>query len=61
MSLRLIAITKYSGIGHINWKKLAQPVDIIASRPGLLTVAIEAMNSNNAEKQLDILESLHTE
>ena len=54
MCVRIVAPAKYTCVGEVVWEEIAEPVDAVASRPGLLAVSVQAMDSNDARVGLTV-------
>jgi hypothetical protein len=54
MRIRIIAPAKYTRVGEVVWKEIAEPVDAVNRRPGLLAVSVQSMDSDDAPVGLTV-------
>lgn len=53
MSIRIISPGEDARIRDIVWKEIAEPMDSVRGRPGLVLVSVQPMNNDNTAKGQD--------
>ena len=54
MCIRIVAPAEYARVGEVVREEVAEPVDAVARRPGLLAVSVQAMDSDDARVGLAV-------
>ena len=50
VSIRIVPPAKDAGIRDVVWEEIVEPVDAVRSRPSLVLMAVQAMDSDDTEK-----------
>ncbi len=60
MGVGVVAPAEDAGVWDVVWQEIAEPVDAIARGPGLVAVAVEAMDGDDTARGKQLAESRKT-